>query len=243
MTRERLQVLSIASLREIAGRSGIQVDEKSNKDMLIEQILEAMEEDKTDRENSNNNAMRIKEKKFEILKDEEIESQEKSEYSLPTTYDETKIVLLLRDPLWAFTYWDLEKSDFDSITKTETKNRLLLRVYECIPGTQETKGEVFDIPVKKIDRSWYINLPRTGSSYYIEFINEMNGSEIKLCSSNTIHSPRMTQGAEFSANKDVTLQEILAVSGLLDIDDSSSAIGIPQRIISFLDTQYLHLQG
>lgn len=243
MTRERLQVLSIASLREIAGRSGIQVDEKINKDMLIEQILEAMEEDKTDRENSNNTAMRIKEKKFEILKDEEIEPQDKGEYTLPPTYNETKIVLLLRDPLWAFTYWDLEKSDYDSITNAETKNRLLLRVYECMAATQETKGVVFDIPVKKTDRSWYINLPRTGSSYYIEFISKMNGAEIKLCSSNKVHSPRMTLGAKISPNTDETLQEILAVCGLLDIDESSSAIGIPQRIISLLDTQYLHLQG
>ena len=38
-----------------------------------------------------------------------------------------------------------------------------------------------------------------------------------------------------------TLEEILVATGIVRQDESNS--GIPQRIISLLDTQYLHLQG
>lgn len=245
MTKERLQVLSLGSLQEIADRTGVAFESDVDRDVLIDQILEAMEEDRNDRESYNNTAMRVKEKKFEIARDEEFEPRTSDKYPLPTSYNETKVALLLRDPLWAFAYWDLKQSDIDSLVGGRTRSKLLLRVHEKEPGeiTEGQTDATFDIPVKNTDRSWYINLPRTGKSYHIELVRRTGASERVLCTSNVVDSPKASLLASNTSESESSFMGILAVSGIQGSSASELKAGIPQRIISLLDTQYLHLQG
>ena len=172
--------------------------------------------------------------------DEEI-SADAEEVPLPSGYNETRIVLLLRDPLWAFAYWDLDQSDFESIS-TNAQSHLVLRVYQCDNSGEIARngGRPFEIPVKNIDRSWYINLPAPGKQYFLDLIAAFGNNETVLCTSNAVASPNipLNNGAN-SLSRD----NILAVSGLNRVDDFTKKGAIPQRIISLLDTQYLHLQG
>ena len=115
MTRERLEKLSLPTLREIAEKEGIRVGNSLSCGELIDLILEAMEEDRKERERLNNLAIRVEEKKYDIVKDEELESQEKHIYCIPDRYNETKIMLILRDPLWAFAYWDIKETEIKDL--------------------------------------------------------------------------------------------------------------------------------
>ena len=246
MTRERLQRLSFASLLDMATKEGIKVPEGIDKESLIDQIQEALEEDRDEREQSNNAAMRIKEKKYEIVQDEEIEAQEKADYPLPERYNETRIVALLRDPLWAFAYWDLKDSDIDPLSQSPDFKELFLRVCEVLPdpATGPDGPGYFDIPVKVSDDSWYINLPNPGKSYFIELRCATGIKEILLCRSNEIHSPLGEVAPDY-------LQEVigggendvLALSGLDEYGPSSVREQIPQRINSLVDDDYLEIQG
>ena len=111
MTRDRLSTYSIFDLYKIAENEGLKYYySDGSREELIEKILDALEESESERADANNDAMRLKSKKYDILQDYELKAQENQVYSIPERYNDTRIVLLLRDPLWAYTYWDLNES-------------------------------------------------------------------------------------------------------------------------------------
>ena len=245
MTTERLQRCTMKSLREIAEKAGIVLAGKINKDILIDLILEALEEDREERDRTNNPAMRIREKKYDILMEEDPESVESVKFPLPEHYNETKIVLLLRDPYWAFAYWDIKTADIEELKTLYRNPTLCLRV-RCISdqGCRSTEGNFFDIPVEFGDRNWYINLPAAGSSYEIDLIGRNRTAQKVLCRSNRIQSPAFDipeTGTE-QALKD-TGNDLVLLSKLYNFGDEFPLKEIPQRIISLLDTQYLRIKG
>ena len=163
---------------------------------------------------------------------------------MPDTYNETKITLLLRDPLWAFAYWDLKQSDVETIENL-IEAKLLLRVHQADDSAKGTsdRTEPFEIPVKLSDRRWYINLPKPGLKYSLEIIVQNGENQWVLCESNSVESPTISANSAEGSAVDASFRTVLAVSGLQDSDDFSQENGISQRIISLEDTQYLHLQG
>lgn len=236
MTRERLQSLSPDELSRLSDKIGMDSDPEMDRDALIDSILEALEEDRVEREQLNNYVIRVKEKKYDISQNEELDFSDEEEYEVPEKYNETKIMLLLRDPLWAFAYWDIKDVDNDKFKNSS----LFLRVHKKMES--EKVLDFFDIPVSISDRSWYINLPEANSDYYVEIITTMFGSEEVLSKSNHIHSPR-TELGQLNDSAALDNEKILLFSGLYDVSESSSVSKIPQRIISMLDNQYLHLKG
>lgn len=242
MTYERLQSLPFASLLEIAAKEGIDVPEGTDREALIEEIQEALEEDRDEREQANNFVMRIKEKKFDVAQDEELESQEKTDFQLPDRYNETRIVALLRDPTWAFAYWDLKDSEIEPLQAAPDFEGFFLRVHESHRRELGARDDAtyFDIPVQSTDSSWYINLPNPGESYWIELCCSVAEKVHALCHSNTIRSPLGEVAMDFLHDMfGGSDSDVLALAGLNERSLSSIRDTIPQRIISLLDEDYL----
>ncbi len=247
MTRDRLTQYSMFDLYKIAENEGIKYDySDGNRDELIEQILEALEEDKNDRDLSNNDAMKLKNTKYDILQDYELEAQEKQIYSIPEKYNDTRIVLLLRDPLWAYTYWDLNDNELNKMKEEIFFEGFFLRVYEL--NTKKDSGEnsyssenildYYDIPVDEKDDSRYINLGKTGRSFGIQLCSIIHGKVSVLSKSNVIKSPRGFVAEHIKdLSNDSDLMTVL-MSGLWDYKDNGENI-IPQRIISIMENQNL----
>jgi hypothetical protein len=245
VTRERLEKLSLPALREIAKKEGIRAGNSLSCEELIELVLEAMEEDRNEREHLNNLAIRVEEKKYDIIIDEELESQVQHIYCIPDRYNETKIMLILRDPLWAFAYWDIKDTDIEDLKSRFSVFELILRVHESREAllSDVEFEDSFDIPVSLTDSRWYLNLPRTGSSYHVELIGKHRKKESVLCSSNKIHSPRATiAGPLEKATVLDSKNDILALSGLYSVGDTFRNNMIPQRIISLLDANNYSLK-
>ena len=240
MTKDRLQSLSLSSLRKMAKKEGIANYQSMSVDKLIDAVIEALEEDRSERILSNNMAIRAEEKKYDIFRDEEIEFNAENEYVIPESYNETRIHFMLVDPLLGFAYWDLSEKDRTVYVNTSKPGKLLLRVHEkeCAAINGENLPDFFDIPVKLKDTSWYINLPSHNACYYIELIQFMYGEEKILCTSNTISSPSKTV-EDISARSEFLKEDILLLSGVYDFGVDSFNDRIPQRIISFLDDKYL----
>jgi len=242
MTKERLQRLPLSSLLDIAVKEGITVPEGIDRETLIEEIQEALEEDRDEREQSNNSAMRIKEKKYDVIQDEELETQEKTDYPLPDRYNETRIVALLRDPLWAFAYWDLSDSDVEPLQNSPDFDELLLRVHEAPADLSRAaeNGRYFDIPVKLSDSSWYINLPNPGERYWIELCWSDGGKEHILCRSNSVRSPIGEVALDYIHDVlEGADSDVLTLAGLNESTLSSLRDKIPQRILSMVNDDYL----
>ncbi len=247
MTEERLQKLSLESLRKIAFNEGIKHIDEISKNDLIEQILEAMEEDRNERESSNNFAIRIEEKKYDIIQDEELESQETTEYCVPEKYQETRITLILRDPYWAFAYWNVRDTNLNELKKKRFRGlflRVLQESREAEKGKRKTLDS-FDIPVKVTDNKWYINLPECGKRYFLKLIGNTGEGEKVLCTSNAVESPRYTI-RDSIAEESLALENnpMLTFAGIPDFDDENSSQSIPQRIIQFVDaTNNFHFKS
>lgn len=242
MTKERLLELSDDIIFEIARKEGIYGVEDMEKEELVEQILEALDEDRLEREVVNNLAMRIKEKKYEVVQEDELLSRTEEEFPIPERYNETKLFLMLRDPYWAFCYWEIFPAEAAEIKRSEGLTELFLRVYTLADGelTASSFGNYFDIPVALDDDCWYINLPESGIRYCIDLITVTKGLVKRLSRSNIIASPRGNIQEELKSDRD-SLQETLFLSGLFDQTIAEDEEGIPQRIISLIDSQYVHL--
>lgn len=122
---------------------------------------------------------------------------------LPPTYDEDRAVLLVRDPQWAYAYWDLRKA-LATRDPNHGDYRQILRVQE-MSGHDGRPAYFYDVPVPPYARSWYLKLPGDGRRYRIEVgLHYRDGSYSAVAASNAIEMPR-SKPSEVVADKFVTL--------------------------------------
>ena len=91
---------------------------------------------------------------------------------LPERYNDHRLVVLARDPNWAYAYWDLNKARvqdlLSKIRQPSTHARWVLRVFsaELHPTGQE--GHYFDIDIDLKSGSYYLDLSRPGARFIME---------------------------------------------------------------------------
>jgi len=120
---------------------------------------------------------------------------------LPPSYDENRAVLLVRDPQWAYAYWDLSRTLAES---AKGDYRQILRVQE-LSGAAGRPAYFFDVQVPRHARSWYLKLPGDGRRYRVEVgLHYRDGSFVSAARSNEIEMPR-AKPSEVVADRFVTL--------------------------------------
>jgi hypothetical protein len=239
MIRDRLEALSLESLRRIAVQYDIDVTVDMTRETLVDLIFDALEENRLEKEAADTNPVKVEEKKYVLFEGAELEGVHDfpDDAELPDDYNETRIVLLVRDPAWAFAYWEIGRSTLDELgEQDEDALDLLLRV----SGSEDralTDPERFDIPVQASDRNWYINLPTPETYYRIDLIARGEEGETLLASSNTILVP---PGALSDGRGDAVSasDHVLAYSGLDKLDVASYGNTIPQRILGLMDENF-----
>jgi len=237
MTEERLHTFPLKELKKIADEVGVEItgpgrETIKDRQAIIALILEAYRETESEREEQNNLPIKAEEKKYGITRDSEVYRCEKYEYPIPAGYDEIKVVLMVRDPHWAFAYWDIKKAEAREIKSYSDFESLLLRVYEVDSEelSYSDTGGSFDIPIQFTDNSWYIYLPDADRSYFLELSFRSGGRYQVLTRSNIIITPRETMseyGAVYGVKMAALIEEIYHQSRRSSI----SSIRIPQRII------------
>ncbi len=116
---------------------------------------------------------------------------------LPSEYGVTRIVLLVKDPSWLYSYWEISRESLDVASnyldaKIED-SKLIIRMYDvtCIDFNGSNANNSFDIEVGFQARSWYINLWSDSVSYCADLgIRTPSGQFYKLARSNFIQTPR-----------------------------------------------------
>ncbi len=193
MSEEWYVSLSVEELRCLARKEGVKQVEKHDVEELIE-ILEEIQEEKLADRRQNNDIMRLKGKKYDIFRETPFDGSEDQLFDLPEQYADTKITMLLRDPFWAYAYWDINHLDLIKVKEKYPELELFLRVYELQKQTDHVSDAIgnFEIPIQESDRSWYINLPNPGRCYVVDLLCDClsDGGEILLISrSNMVESP------------------------------------------------------
>jgi hypothetical protein len=227
MTRERLQSMAPHELAALARAGGLEPEEGAGKQELVELLLENFEELRQEREEGNSPNVRVQESKFELSDEEALTASPPEGPLIPERYNETRAVLMVRDPHWAYAYWDVEDGQAQRVRKDAGFEQLVLRVEDLEPGS------FFDIPIQWSDSSWYIYLPNQDASYVLELGYLAGGRFRLLARSNQIHTPRESVSPE---GGEPTEEEQLFLGGLPEaVAPSSSALSsesIPQRILS-----------
>lgn len=241
VNRWTLSDASFEALLRLADNYGAEVPENVTRDELEEIVDDAAEEWRLEHRRANNHPVRVEETKYDIQAAGDLEHRAEEEVELPESYNETTVVLMLRDPSWAFAYWDLRESDRTEFQRSDTFEGLVLRVYSMDESGTELAAarQRFDIPVTLLDSRWYINLPDQDTLYCLALVALNDGEERDLAVSNEIAVPRGTMAETGSAADERTGDEIIAQTGIQDLDLAATPRRIPQRILDLVDEDLL----
>src|SRR5207247_356004 len=118
---------------------------------------------------------------------------------LPRAYGCDRILLLLRDPWWAFTYWEITPATrvhaLRALGAEAEGARELLRVYDVtfITFTGDNAWQSFDVELPPGADHWYLNVGRPAASFCVETgLATPGGRFLPLARSNVVTTPRAT---------------------------------------------------
>lgn len=232
MTKERLQSITLEELQALACKQGYEFTGAADRAALTEFILESFKELEREREEENNPSIRVEESKYQLTERETADGADVDAYPIEKRYNQTKVVFMVRDPNWAYAYWDLDNKLLEKLKKNADGNQLVLRVHdvELIDFTGSNANSSFDIPIQIDDASWYIYLPNQNCSYILELGIISESGYRCLARSNPIRTPRNGFSDNFpSVDQDLTLN---LFSGFDTFEGIGSSSGIPQRILA-----------
>ncbi len=132
MIRRRLEELSLQALFTLANQNGLELGPDTDRLSVIEELTELISENEEDRERNNSVTVRIQQKKYALINDDDtpLSGEQLDRFELPPHYEINRIILMLRDPRWAFTYWDLSSAKKKEYADSVRFDGLFLRVLE-----------------------------------------------------------------------------------------------------------------
>ncbi|WP_347280095.1 MULTISPECIES: DUF4912 domain-containing protein [unclassified Leptolyngbya] len=89
---------------------------------------------------------------------------------LPDGYEESRIVLLPRDPQWAYAYWDTPNSHKEELRR-QGGERLALRLYDVTDIgdlEQERPHSLLEYDCDELAQDWYLGIPVSDRDYLVE---------------------------------------------------------------------------
>ncbi len=116
---------------------------------------------------------------------------------LPESYGDTKVVLLPRDPVWIYVYWEISQNSINNLAKQFGDNfnssSLTVRVYDVtdIMFDGSNANRFFDVSVNRNASSWYINVGEFNRSWCVDIGYTLkNGEFVTVSRSNVMAMPR-----------------------------------------------------
>jgi hypothetical protein len=165
-----LETLSTADLLELAEEYDLDIPEQLNRRFIISEILEIADE--------------LNE---EISDDfEESEEQIETTKDLPFTYNETSIDVVLRNPAWAYVYWDIRATDIQDVINSNEFSNLLLKIHFWESEKADKVIDVCELTISEDDRAQYIFLPSGKKYFSIDLIAEFSNLEPKKLTTSRI---------------------------------------------------------
>jgi hypothetical protein len=227
MTKESLQSIPLQELVALAQEEGYEEGGVADRAALTEFILENLKERAREKEEENNPSVQVEESKYQITEPEAAGQPGPDIFPVADRYNQTRIVFMVRDPHWAYAYWDLENKWSDKLPIKGQSHYLVLRVRELNDADPADCGgkTSFDIPIQLGDSSWYIYLPNQDCRYLLELGVVLKGKYTCLARSNRIRTPR-----QCGVDTGIAELELVSHYSTYYLDGNSEAI--PQRILA-----------
>jgi len=243
-----LESLTTTDLIRMADSMGLDIPPDLERKFIIEELLEILTFDDSgsqDALNSPEYNSGASSETFaansmvepESLRDSErVDSVSIESAHLPKQYNITFIEVIIRDPLWAFVFWEIKTSEKEQHEKMTDFSGYYLKVSPwsahsvssaMFPAINATSsGQFFLVSVKPEDSSWYLGLTdeifrENQKQFVVELCAGIKGEETVLAVSNPFTLPVLPAGRD-SRNKKKTesggasINPLVRLSGLGD---------------------------
>ena len=172
MAKERppIEEMTLRQLRRVASEYNISRYSRMRKAQLLAAIQ------KIEQERFNQDVSQIQEEqqveaaKFEVGQEDRIggplASVDQDLGELPGGYGESRIVLMPRDPQWAYTYWDVPNEHKEELRR-QGGQQLALRLYDITDINLEYQAphNVQEYLCDELAREWYLPIPVSDRDY------------------------------------------------------------------------------
>lgn len=146
--------------------------------------------------------------------DEEKKPQPVLKTDLPYSYGSTEIVLLIRDPYWAYAYWDFSPETWSWLAVTRERDvqaRAKLRIHN------RDRKTFYDLDVNLDAKNWYVDLGLPNTSFEVELgLVDSQGCFHLIAKSNGVRTPRNGPSENTDPNwplSDAEFAEVYRLSG------------------------------
>ncbi|MEM8807014.1 MAG: DUF4912 domain-containing protein [Cyanobacteria bacterium P01_G01_bin.38] len=127
----------------------------------------------------------------EVLDMETLATVDEGLSDLPDGYGESRIVLMPRDPQWAYTYWDVPGEHREAVRR-QGGYQLALRLYDVtdLDLANQAPHSLQQYDCNEMARSWYLPIPVSDRDYVVE-IGYLAGNDdwLLLARSTPAHIP------------------------------------------------------
>lgn len=198
MAKERppLDEMTLRQLRKVASEFSISRYSRMRKSQLLAAIQE-VQRNKTllNPSRSLEAQETVEAAKFELGQEDRnggsLADVDEGLADLPAGYGESRIVLLPRDPQWAYTYWDIPNEHKQEL-RQQGGQQLALRIYDVtdIDLDHQSPHSIQEYPADELAREWYIPIPVSDRDYVIDIgYRTVDGRWLVLARSARVHIP------------------------------------------------------
>ncbi|GAB4217851.1 MAG: DUF4912 domain-containing protein [Synechococcales cyanobacterium] len=175
MTQDRtpLEELTLRELRRKAMELDISRYSRMTKEQLISAIQEARMQTSGSAARDPGSKDKVEATKFdsgvETAASGKLADVDAGLGDLPAGYGQSRIVLLPRDPQWAYAYWDVPNEHKEQL-RYQGGMQLALRLYDVTDVNLDTQGyhSMQEFPCDELAREWYLPISMSDRSYVAE---------------------------------------------------------------------------
>jgi hypothetical protein len=180
LTRSYLESLSTDELVALADNFGVDIPFALERVFIIEELLDLASGD-------------------ELVREDDLENRPDFTEAavLPRQYNISYIEVMIRDPLWAFVFWEVKGHDKELYEKAPDFEGYCLRVIRITDDDRAASGadreNSFTVPVGADDIAWYLGFPPEESRYQVELCVLRAEEKTALVVSRPFKMPRLRE--------------------------------------------------
>jgi hypothetical protein len=179
LDRPFLESLTTNELIKLADNQGIDIPPGLDRTIVIEELLETLGGDTAE------NA----ERPLPL-----IEKHQGTAVPIPKQYNINYIEVLIRDPLWAFAFWEINTHDKEIHERASDFGGYYLRVVSS-PWIANQDSS-FTVQVGTGDSAWYLGFPPSGGRFKVELCVMRKDEPVVLAVSKPFRLPKLLEPLE-----------------------------------------------
>jgi hypothetical protein len=179
MAKERppLEEMTLRQLRKVASEYGISRYSRMRKAQLLAEIQKIQQIKRANAPISPSRTVEaqpeVEAAKFDLGQEDRtggtLASVDEGLPDLPSGYGDSRIVLMPRDPQWAYAYWDIP-NDHKEDLRRQGGQQLALRIYDVtdININYQSPHSIQEYPCDELAREWYLPMPVSDRDYAVD---------------------------------------------------------------------------